>query len=53
MSLSIIATIVAGWPQDFDARRAEARGFEAEKSFNEIIRIHIEDEFENRIQERI
>jgi len=39
-----IARIVAGWPQSFDPRRAMALGFEAEKSFDEIIRVHIEDE---------
>jgi nucleoside-diphosphate-sugar epimerase len=36
--------IVAGWPQRFDARRAEGLGFKAETSFDDIIRIHIEDE---------
>ncbi|WP_309083356.1 D-erythronate dehydrogenase [Chelativorans sp.] len=40
----MIRRIVAGWPTDFDARRAESLGFRAEKSFDEIIRIHIEDE---------
>jgi len=34
--------IVSGWPQNFDAMRATALGFEAEKTFDEIIRIHIE-----------
>lgn len=41
-----IRKIVAGWPRDFDARRASELGFEAEKSFEDIIRIHIEDELE-------
>jgi nucleoside-diphosphate-sugar epimerase len=40
----VIAKIVAGWPQAFDAQRALALGFRAETSFDEIIRIHIEDE---------
>ncbi|UXN71996.1 SDR family oxidoreductase [Devosia neptuniae] len=40
----VIAKIVAGWPQAFDAQRASALGFRAETSFDEIIRIHIEDE---------
>ena len=40
----VIATIVAGWPRNFDAARATALGFAAETSFDEIIRIHIEDE---------
>ncbi len=44
-----IAKIVAGWPQNFDARRAAALGFRAETSFDEIIRAHIEDELGGRI----
>jgi D-erythronate 2-dehydrogenase len=39
-----VARIVAGWPQNFDAKRATALGFRAETSFDEIIRAHIEDE---------
>lgn len=39
-----IATIVAGWPRDFDAARAVAFGFTAENSFREIIEIYLEDE---------
>jgi nucleoside-diphosphate-sugar epimerase len=39
-----IVRIVSGWPQNFDAKRATALGFQAEKTFDEIIRIHIEDE---------
>ena len=39
-----IMAIVAGWPRDFDARRALALRFSAETDFEEIIRIHIEDE---------
>jgi nucleoside-diphosphate-sugar epimerase len=39
-----IAKMVAGWPQNFDASRAIALGFEAENSFDEIIRAHVEDE---------
>lgn len=39
-----IRRIVLGWPTDFDARRAEKLGFSAEKSFDDIIRIHIQDE---------
>lgn len=40
-----IATIVSGWPQNFDPRRAIALGFTAaEKTFADIIRIHIDDE---------
>ncbi|CTQ43083.1 D-erythronate dehydrogenase [Roseibium aggregatum] len=43
-----IARIVEGWPRNFDARRALEFGFQAETSFDDIIRIHIEDELEGR-----
>jgi len=43
-----IQRIVAGWPRRFDARRAEALGFKAEASFEDIIRIHVEDELGGR-----
>jgi len=39
-----IMRIVEGWPRNFDPRRALALGFRADASFEEIIRIHIEDE---------
>jgi len=39
-----IANIVAGWPGRFDARRACAFGFVAESSFDEIVRVHLEDD---------
>ena len=39
-----IMRIVEGWPRNFDPQRAPALGFRAEPSFEEIIRIHIEDE---------
>ena len=40
-----IMGIVAGWPRNFDPKRALAMGFTtAEKSFDDIIRIHIDDE---------
>ncbi len=39
-----VMRIVAGWPRDFDTRRASALGFRAEADFDEIIRIYIEDE---------
>ncbi|MDM7947175.1 MAG: SDR family oxidoreductase [Oceanibaculum nanhaiense] len=45
----IIETIVAGWPRNFDAKRALALGFKAESSFEEIIRIHIEDELGGKL----
>ena len=40
----LIAQIVDGWPQRFDATRALALGFEADDSFDMIIRSHIADE---------
>ena len=39
-----IMRIVEGWPRNFDPASATALGFRAETSFEEIIRIHIEDE---------
>jgi nucleoside-diphosphate-sugar epimerase len=36
--------LVKNWPTRFEARRARELGFEAETSFDEIIRAHIEDE---------
>jgi D-erythronate 2-dehydrogenase len=40
----MIAEIVSGWATDFDAARAIQLGFVADRSFDDIIRIHIEDE---------
>jgi nucleoside-diphosphate-sugar epimerase len=40
----VIQGIVAGWPRDFAPERAPKLGFKAEASFDEIIRVHIEDE---------
>lgn len=40
----VIQGIVAGWPRDFKPERAPALGFKAETSFEDIIRVHIEDE---------
>lgn len=44
-----IIRIVDGWARNFDTRRALALGFVAETSFDEIIRIHIEDELGGKI----
>ena len=44
-----IMRIVEGWPQRVEARRALALGFRAESSFDDIVRIHIEDELGGRI----
>ena len=45
----LVSRIVAGWPTRFDARRALPLGFRAEQTFDEIIRIHIEDELHGKI----
>jgi D-erythronate 2-dehydrogenase len=39
-----IMRIVEGWPRNFAPERALSLGFRAESNFEEIIRIHIEDE---------
>jgi nucleoside-diphosphate-sugar epimerase len=44
-----IEGIVAGWPRRFDAGRALSLGFRPDASFEEIVRIHIEDELSGRI----
>lgn len=41
---AVIQRIVGGWPRRFDARRAAELGFVAEQSFDEILRVHVEDE---------
>jgi hypothetical protein len=41
--------IVAGWSERFDVKRSVALGFKAEKSFDEIIRAHIDDEMGGKI----
>ena len=40
----VIARIVNGWPERFEAARALELGFKAENNFDVIIRSHIEDE---------
>lgn len=44
-----IMRIVAGWARNFDTARARSLGFTAESSFEEIIRVHIEDELGGKI----
>lgn len=44
-----VAKLVAGWPRNFDARRATELGFTAEKTFDEIIAAHVEDELGGKI----
>jgi len=45
----VIMKIVAGWPRNFDASRAVSLGFKAETSFDDIIRVHIEDELGGKL----
>jgi D-erythronate 2-dehydrogenase len=47
----MVAAIVAGWPERADADRARQLGFTPETSFEEIIRIHIEDELGGKFVE--
>ena len=44
-----IQKIVAGWPRNFEPQRALALGFKGDASFDEIVRIHIEDELQGKI----
>jgi nucleoside-diphosphate-sugar epimerase len=44
-----IIRIVAGWPRNFEVRRAVELGFRAEASFEEIVRVHLEDELQGRL----
>ena len=39
-----IRAMVGNWPRRFDARRATELGFEAEGSFDDIVKAHVEDE---------
>jgi nucleoside-diphosphate-sugar epimerase len=48
----LIVSVVAGWPRNFDTRRALDLGFEADASFDDIIKVHIEDELNGRIGPR-
>ena len=41
--------IVSGWPTRFDAKRARSLGFKVEDSFEEIIKVHINDELGGKI----
>jgi len=43
-----IMRIVEGWPQNFDPKRALSLGFRADQSFEQIIRIHMEDELQKK-----
>jgi nucleoside-diphosphate-sugar epimerase len=41
-----IMRMIDGWAPALDASRAERLGFTAETSFDEIIRVHLEDELQ-------
>jgi nucleoside-diphosphate-sugar epimerase len=45
----MIMKMVAGWAAGFEAKRAVELGFTSEKSFEEIIQVHIQDELEGRV----
>jgi nucleoside-diphosphate-sugar epimerase len=45
-----IAAIIESWPRSVDACRAQALGFRAETSMDEIIRVHIDDELGGTLQ---
>jgi nucleoside-diphosphate-sugar epimerase len=44
-----IMKIVSGWPTRFDAQRARSLGFTVEDTFDEIIKVHINDELGGKI----
>jgi D-erythronate 2-dehydrogenase len=45
----LIERIVSGWPQQIEGKRARELGFRSETSFDEIIKVHIEDELGGKI----
>jgi hypothetical protein len=49
--LDRLARIVAGWPAAFDTRRASTLGFVAERTFDDIVRVYIDDELGGRVPE--
>ncbi len=44
-----IQKIVAGWPRNFAVSRAAGLGFKAESNFEDIIRVHLEDELQGKL----
>jgi nucleoside-diphosphate-sugar epimerase len=44
-----IIRIVQGWPENFNAKRAESLGFKAERRFDEIIRVYVDDELGGKL----
>src|ERR1051325_4351851 len=47
-----IMKIVSGWPTRFDARRARSLGFKVEDSFEDIIRVPIDEELGGKVAAR-
>ena len=45
----LIMSVVAGWPRNFDTRRARNLGFVADASFDDIIKVHIDDELGGKL----
>lgn len=41
----VIKEIVDNWPQSFDAKQAMQLGFKAEKTFDELIHVYLEDDY--------
>ncbi len=46
----LVEEIVSGWSEDFDPRRAEQLGFEADASFEDVLRVHIDEELGGRLE---
>jgi D-erythronate 2-dehydrogenase len=44
-----IIRIVAGWPRNFSVSRAAELGFRAETSFEDILKVHLEDELQGKL----
>jgi len=45
----LVQRIVSGWAEQLDAKRARDLGFKAEVKFDDIVRVHIEDELDGKI----
>ncbi|MFK7891819.1 MAG: D-erythronate dehydrogenase [Granulosicoccus sp.] len=42
---TVIKAIVDTWPQSFDAKQAMQLGFKAEKTFDELVHVYLEDDY--------
>lgn len=45
----LVMRIVSGWAESYEASRAKELGFRADASFEDIIRVHVEDEMGGKI----